>query len=409
MTSSYKEDFDLLIRRLSDNPNEDTIVQTIRRFQNSEADVANIASLTRVLAASGKTSSWDENILTADVASTGGPTSLSTLLSPLFLVAFGAYVPKLGVPGRPAGGIDCLAQIPGYRIQLSGDDIRTVLGRCRYAHFLAGGETAPLDGRMFDIRKRTGALQVPSLVVASLLAKKLAVGVKRVALDIRVSPHGNFGADWNQATTNANLFRDVAEELGIKAFPVLTDGRFPYQPYLGRAESLIALEIVFSSKSERTLSRHTDLCRTLAVVLVEDKSSITTPDVSALRKIFYENLEAQGADPHDFEKLVARAAAGHRHVIKAERSGFFDMPLQELRDLIVERQRANSTDEFPFPDPVGLKLLHSSGSWVHKGEPVASVRASDSEWTLCKSRLSKLLGLPIDKPYGPGIEGAIDD
>ena len=409
MESNCDKSLDQLIRRLSNDPDEDKIIQTICYFRDGGADVAEIARLARVIAASGRTMSWDESILTADVASTGGPTSLSTLLSPLFLVAYGVYVPKLGVPGRPAGGIDCLAQIPGYRIQLSSDDIRTILSRCRYAHFLAVGETAPLDGRMFDIRKRTGALQVPSLVVASLLAKKLAVGVKCVALDIRVSNHGNFGADWNQATTNAKLFRDVAEELGIKAFPVLTDGRFPYQPYLGRAESLIALESVFSSKSERTLSRHTDLCRTLAVVLVEDKSSITTPDVSTLRKIFSENLEAQGADPDDFEQLVARAAGEHRHTIKAERSGFFDVPLQELRDLIVERQRANSTDEFPFPDPVGIKLFHSSGSWVHNGEPVASVRASDSEWTLCKSRLSKLLGLPIDKPYGPGIEGAIDD
>ncbi len=61
--------------------------------------------------------------LVADVASTGGPSSLSTLLSPLFLRAGGAVVPKLGVPGRPAGGIDCLAQIPGYRTELSAQEV----------------------------------------------------------------------------------------------------------------------------------------------------------------------------------------------------------------------------------------------------------------------------------------------
>src|SRR5437868_14746215 len=99
--------------------------------------------LNKLLASSGTVLTCNENGPTADVASTGGPASLSTLLCPLYLRSYGFVVPKLGVPGRPAGGIDVLAQLPGYRVDLSEADVRRVLERCGYAHFLAGTQFAP--------------------------------------------------------------------------------------------------------------------------------------------------------------------------------------------------------------------------------------------------------------------------
>ena len=51
----------------------------------------------------------------ADVASTGGPGSLSTLLPPFVLSTLGCNVVKLGVPGRSAGAIDSLATLPGRK------------------------------------------------------------------------------------------------------------------------------------------------------------------------------------------------------------------------------------------------------------------------------------------------------
>lgn len=84
-----------------------------------------IAQLAAVLAASGTVREPDSGC--ADVASTGGPGSLSTMLGPLVLRSIGLRVPKIAVPGRPAGGIDTLGTVPGYRTALPASDFQSVL------------------------------------------------------------------------------------------------------------------------------------------------------------------------------------------------------------------------------------------------------------------------------------------
>ena len=161
--------------------------------------------LAEVLANSGTTISFASGEPVADVASTGGPASLSTLLCPIFLRAFGFVVPKLGVPGRPAGGIDVLAQVKGYKVALDPREVRRALDQCGYAHFMAGPEFAPLDASLFQYRQRIGAQEIPSLAVASILAKKIACGLTVAGLDVRVAPHGNFGPDFGSARGSSKI------------------------------------------------------------------------------------------------------------------------------------------------------------------------------------------------------------
>jgi len=257
------------VNRLTHDQSTDALKSVIHLFKEKyPSDPEAAAVLANVLAASGKTLQVT-SFLTADVASTGGPSSLSTLLSPLYLRAAGLTVPKLGVPGRPAGGIDCLAQIPNYTTCLTTTQVLSVLASGGYAHFLAQGEFAPLDGHMFSLRQSCGAQEIPSLVAASLLAKKIAVDVKIAGLDIRVAAHGNFGHNWAEASRNATLFLTAAEIVGIKAVPVLTDARYLFQPYLGRCESLLAMMDIFNNDANEWLTAHVSTCKSLALACID--------------------------------------------------------------------------------------------------------------------------------------------
>src|SRR5690348_1284014 len=97
--------FEETIRALESNAsvaNMQAVVDAVTAGCVTDAD---LASLSSTLARSGEQKRFPSNVHTADIASTGGPSSLSTLLGPLYLRALGFHVPKLGVPGRPAGGI----------------------------------------------------------------------------------------------------------------------------------------------------------------------------------------------------------------------------------------------------------------------------------------------------------------
>jgi pyrimidine-nucleoside phosphorylase len=327
-----------------------------------------IADLAQKMAASGR--SLMPRNGTADVPSTGGPASLSTLLCPLFLRAAGFIVPKLGIPGRPAGGVDVMAQVRGYGTSLRPDRIERVLTTCGYAHFDAGGDFVPLDREFFRFRQANAAQALWPLVVASLLAKKLAASVRVVGLDVRVAPHGNFGADTASARGHAQRFIAVGRRLGIKASCYLTDATAPHQPFIGRGEALWALSMVFESTDSAWLAQHVEECRFIAAGTSGHRDPVPR---ATLARHFFENLEAQGSDRSAFDDVVRATAVAHAPAVAAAASGrvYYDLGL--LRTAVASFQ-GTADGETAYPDLAGVKLLAAPGTLVEMGEPLVSVR-----------------------------------
>lgn len=376
----------------------------------SNVEVA--AQLAKTLSSSGLTF-CSRSQQTADVASTGGPSSLSTLLCPLYLRAAGLLVPKLAVPGRPAGGVDCLAQISGYKTELTTEELHDVMDKNGYAHFLDAGRYAPLDARLFSLRKLHGALQVPTLAAASLLSKKIAVGVLRAGLDVRVAPHGNFGSSWTTAKENANLFINAAKLCNIKAFPVLTDARFPYQPYIGRSEALLALSEVFQGSSSTWLSEHVEQCKLLAMSAAPSSlhEKIANTERSELEARFFDNIKAQGGSIKSLKTKIAETRFLHIQQIAAEEDGFFTISLDRIRKALIAFQARVENKENPFPDPAGIILIKRPGEWVKKGQTLATIRIADQQHT--QAIIQELrLGIcqTSSMPFGISGEGvALDE
>ena len=366
------------------------LVQRARAVPPSDGEIAYLAT---TLGRSGAVlPSWGQRT-TADVASTGGPTSLSTLLGPLYLRALGHWVPKLGVPGRPAGGIDVLTQLPGYRVVLGENEVRAVLEECGYVHFLAREVYAPLDATLFRYRQKTGAQAIPELTIASLLAKKIAVNLQTVCLDVRVAPHGNLGPTRHLARTHARRFTNVAHTLGLRATCFLTNALDPYQPYIGRSEALVALHELFHETPSKALEHHAHLC---CIMACSTSPHITREPVdlwNSAQEYFYLNLTAQGSDRSAFEQRVHDTRMAHRFEHIAKRAGILSLDLGSLRSLITRHQGEGRSSIGQFPDGMGLILEKMPGQSIRPGDLLATVRVSESSWASINEELTEVISV----------------
>ncbi|MBB6328264.1 pyrimidine-nucleoside phosphorylase [Algoriphagus iocasae] len=351
-------------------------------FSESKIKLDDIAQLALHLANSGNILNLSKsNKILADIPSTGGPSSLSTLITPLFLRQIGYTVPKLGVPGRPAGGIDVLAQIKGYNINPDSTTLKEWLQESDYVHFIGGDNYAPLDRQLFKYRKSIKRIGIPALVVASILSKKIAVGLQTTGLDIRVSDFGNFGSDWETAKRNAQLFIDVARILNIRATCFLTNANNPFQPYIGRGEALLALREIFTGQNDNSewLMKHVTECYAMSIGIAESrlKSGVSGIEITTLEDHFLENIELQGGSIEHFYTLTDKIKDEHYYELLSEKSGFVKIDLLKMRSAIIEIQsRFGLISE--FPDPCGIILSVQNGDFIEEKKRLCTYRCDRS-------------------------------
>lgn len=352
-----------------------------------EASPEDLARLTEILAESGA-SIGKPTAERIDVASTGGPGSLTTLLAPLAAVACGARVSKIAVPGRPAGGIDTLGSIPGFRTELDLRKARAALESCGYLHTMAGRNFCPLDASFFAWRQKNGAQAIPELAIASLLSKKLAAGVGRVALDIRVGPHGNFGPDRVAAIDNADRFVEVANILGINAAFSLSATSGIAQPFVGRGEALVALHQALDGSASGWLLRHVHDCFRLASLAIGRAAGHETTTLVTAAKAHDSMLSEHGVKLSEYDEHVERVRRENRIEIVADEPGYMAADVDSIRRILVNRQRtALSRAHSSFPDPCGVILNANVDEWVPIGHVLASVRDRDNPQGLATSLL----------------------
>ena len=367
-----------------------------------EASPEDLARLTEVLAGSGA-SIGKPTAERIDVASTGGPGSLTTLLAPLAAVAGGARVSKIAVPGRPAGGIDTLGSIPGFQTKLDLNSASAVLEACGYLHTMAGTYFCPLDASFLAWRQENGAQAIPELAIASLLSKKLAAGVGRVVLDIRVGPHGNFGPDRRAAKDNARRFVQVANTLGVNAACSLSGASGIAQPFIGRGEALVALDQALDGAASGWLLRHVHDCLRLASVAIGRAAGQEGAILVGAAKAHESMLSEHGVELDEYDEHVDRVRLESRVEIVAKEPGYVAADIDGIRRVLVSRQRvSHSTLGGSFPDPCGVILNANVDEWVPNGHVIASVRDRDNPQGLAASLLPYIN--TVKAPSAPRIE-----
>ncbi len=342
----------------------------IGRFEKPNVSDEEICSLIERLAYSGDFLRFDHQVF--DFASTGGPSSLSTLLVPLYLYAYGVNVINISVPGRPAGAVDVLAQIPEYKYSFNSQSAFDFQGKHFYLHLEADECFVPFDMQLFDYRRTVNKINIPNLAIASLLAKKVAGGASNIGLDVRISPFGNFGISWEECKQNAEKYNRLAKVFDMKSICFLSDASIPYQQYIGRGEALIALHKVMNGQADSCLGEHDLFCQEMAKKMTSNTYTLCK---DRIKEAFSDNLLLQGSKFEYFEDAVKVVMDQPYREMHATLSGLINYNLHEIRRYLVNRQLMDKSLD-RYPDPSGIVLLSTQGTFVNKGQPILLIRNS---------------------------------
>jgi pyrimidine-nucleoside phosphorylase len=292
---------------------------------------AETAALTEAVRDSGDC--WDLSDLApvVDKHSTGGVgDKVSLVLAPL-VAAAGARVGMMSGRGlgHTGGTLDKLAAIPGFRTDLDFPRVREALTKVGAALFAQTDSIAPADRILYALRDVTGTVESLSLIVASILSKKLASGTTGIVFDVKTGD-GAFMKALEDSRALGRALVDTSRAAGRQASGWITDMSRP----LGRAvgNALEAEESILVLRNEGPAA-----VREICLVLGADMLRFAEPSLSeeearkrlesafnsgAAAEKFRQMIEFQGGDPGVVDDPSRLPAARERMPALALRPGY---------------------------------------------------------------------------------------
>jgi len=333
---------------------------------------------------------------TVDKHSSGGVGDKTSFLVAPLAAACGVAVPMISgrALGHTGGTLDKLEAIPGYRTALTLAEFEAVIKKCGASIIGQTDELAPADRKLYALRDRTGTVENPGLICASILSKKLAAGLDGLVLDVKTGS-GAFMRKQEDAEFLAALMVATAEAAGTRTVALLTDMSQP----LGRAagnwiELVECVELLRGESPARSPETNFDL-RELSLVLAgwmihlggkaeSAKTGYTLAEAAlddgAALAAFMKMVDAQGGDVSVFDDMKSFHKPGATQVVEAWESGFVAEMDTTALGWAVQRTGAGREKAGEPVDPHAGILFHARrGAKVERGEPLATVYATKTE------------------------------
>ena len=324
-----------------------------------------------------------------DKHSTGGVGDKTSFLVAPLAAACGVAVPMISgrALGHTGGTLDKLESIPGYRTALSLDEFESVLQRCGASIVGQTPALVPADRVLYALRDRTGTVENPGLIGASILSKKLAAGLDALVLDVKTGS-GAFLRKLKDAEYLAALMVATAEGAGTSTVALMTDMSQP----LGRAagnwiELVEAVELLRGVRPQESEDLR-ELSLLLAGWMVHLGGVAETPeagyalaeaaltDGSALA-IFFKMVDAHGGDTSVFDDPASFHKPGATHVLDAWEGGYIAEMDTTAVGMAVQRLGAGREKAGEPVDPhAGILFDARRGARVEKGQPMATLYAT---------------------------------
>jgi pyrimidine-nucleoside phosphorylase len=344
--------------------------------------------LTMAMVRSGETLDLSDVAPSAvDKHSTGGVGDKVSLVVAPLVAACDLPIAKMTGRGLgfSGGTVDKLESIPGYRTDLTAEEIRAQVAEIG---IVLTGQTlglAPGDQRVYALRDVTATVESISLIVSSIMSKKLAAGANAIVLDVKVGK-GAFMKTMEQAEALAHGLVRSGTQAGREVVALISDMDQPLGWAVGNALEVREAINTLHESGPRDFREH---CLAVAAEMLmlagkaEDASTALTLAMETLSsgaawQKFRQLVEAQGGDVSTVDDPEKLPRAPLIEPVPAPRSGYLaGLDAVEVGWAVVYlgggvEQKGQSIDH-----RVGVLVHHKVGDLVQEGTPLFTVHAND--------------------------------
>jgi pyrimidine-nucleoside phosphorylase len=351
---------------------------------------AETANLTLAMVNSGRRldlSSAGEYV--ADKHSTGGVGDKTSLLVCPMVAACGVPVAKMSGRGLgfSGGTLDKLESIPGFNVNLTGEDFLAAVHKVGLVIASQSADLAPADGKLYALRDVTATVESLPLIASSIMSKKIAAGANAIVLDVKVG-RGAFMKTLEDASALAGAMRDIGREVGLSVRAVISGMEQPLGMAVGNAlEVREAIQSLQGSGPDDLREVAYELGANLLQMTRRAGSRVEARQLlaqaltsgTALEK-FRAFVANQGGDPGVVDRPELLPEAPVRAPVLSPADGYVSrIDAEVVGRASVELGAGRKTKGDPIDPAVGFVLHRKVGETVRRGEALATIHAANDD------------------------------
>ena len=312
-----------------------------------------------------------------DKHSTGGIGDKTTLVIAPIAAACGVPIIKMSGRGLgyTGGTIDKLESIPGYRIDLTDEEIIKQVHEIGIVVTGQTGDLVPMDKVIYALRDVTSTVSSIPLIASSIMSKKIASGADKIIIDIKVG-NGALLQTKEDAKKLSSLMKKIGSFYNREVHTIISDMNAPLGYAVGN--SLEVLEAIDVLKGKEKDNHFVDLCIELSSDMVSMGKNISIEEARDLvldaidskkaYKKFLELVEYQHGD------IKGIKVSENTYKIKAEKSGIIKkIDALEVGKLSLNLGAGKVSIKDKIDYTVGVKLNFEVGDVVDKGDVLATI------------------------------------
>ena len=314
-----------------------------------------------------------------DKHSTGGVGDTTTLILGPMCASLGLKMAKmsgrgLGITG---GTIDKLESIPGFRVNLTKEELINQVRTIGFANCAQSDNLTPLDKVIYALRDVTGTTESIPLIASSIMSKKIALGAKDILIDVKYGS-GALMKTKEDAEELSNYLKKIGSYYNVNVETIIDNMSNPLSQAIGNAIEVI--EAINVLRGKKCALR--DTCIEITAKLLEMSKGLSENNAineatqvldsgKALNK-FMEFVSFQGGNIQDVYLSETRIE------VKAKHDGIIkNVDALGAAKLAAKLGASKMTLDDTIDYSVGIYLKKVKGDQINKDESLMTLYVND--------------------------------